>query len=96
MILKQSDHLEVLAVMLVDIRAAVDAQKRAITNAQASIEQFRHTRATASLDDIAESLKQLSEDGRAVTEAAAEADTSLHAIMSGLPALPPQGSKSGY
>ena len=96
MILKQSDHLEVLAVMLVDIRAAVDAQKRAITNAQASIEQFRHTHAKASLDDIAESLKQLSEDGRAVTEAAAEADTTLRAIVTGLPTLPPRGSTPGF
>ena len=96
MILKQSDHLEVLAVMLVDIRAAVDAQKRAVTNAQASIEQFRHTRAKASLDDIAESLKHLSDDGRAVTEAAAEADTTLRAIVTGLPTLPPRGSTPGF
>jgi uncharacterized phage infection (PIP) family protein YhgE len=96
MILKQSDHLEVLAVMLVDIRAAVDAQKRAVTNAQASIEQFRHTRAKASLDDILESLKHLSDDGRAVTEAAAEADTTLRAIVTGLPTLPPRGSTPGF
>jgi hypothetical protein len=96
MTLNQADHLEVLAVMLVDIRAAVDAQKRAVTNAQASIEQFRHARAKASLDDIAESLNHMSEDGRAVTEAAAEADSTLRAIVSGLPALPPQGSRSGF
>jgi uncharacterized phage infection (PIP) family protein YhgE len=96
MTLNQADHLEVLAVTLVDIRAAVDAQKRAVTNAQASIEQFRHTRAKASLDDIAGSLKHLSDDGRAVAEAAAEADSSLRAIVSGLHALPPRGSTPGF
>jgi hypothetical protein len=81
MTLKQSDHLEVLAVMLVDVRATVDAQRRAVTNAQASIEQFRHTRAKASIDEIAECLDQLSDDARAVNEAASEARNTLRAIM---------------
>lgn len=86
MTINQPDQLEVVAVMLVDIRATVDAQKRAVANAQASIEQFRHTRGTALLDDVAACLEQVANDARAVIEAAADAHPILDAIASGLPA----------
>ena len=93
MSLMRPDRLDVLAVMLVDIRATVDAQKRAVTNAQASIEQFRHTRGKASLDDIAECLQQLTNDARAVIEGASDAHDTMHAIMSGLRVPSSNGSE---
>jgi hypothetical protein len=67
------NDLEVLAVLMMDVRATVESMRRSITNTQSSIEQFRHTHGRAQLDDIKECLEQLVEECAVVTEAATEA-----------------------
>ena len=67
------DDLEILAVLMMDVRATVDSMRRSITNAQSSIEQFRHTRNKTQLDDINDCLEQLVQECHAVADAAAEA-----------------------
>ena len=70
-------HLELLAVLMMDVRATVESMRRSVTNAQSSIEQFRHTRDKAQLDDITDCLKQIVEESTDVTEAVAEAKKPL-------------------
>jgi hypothetical protein len=65
--------LEVLAVLMMDVRATVESMRRSITNTQASLEQFRHTRSKTQLEDIKDCLEQLVEECTIVTEAATEA-----------------------
>lgn len=74
-------QLEILAVILVDIRATVDSMKRSVTSAQASVEQFRHTQARASLDDIADCLSELRTESATIIDSVAEAEAPLRALL---------------
>ncbi|HEY5618735.1 MAG TPA: hypothetical protein VIK60_12385 [Vicinamibacterales bacterium] len=76
-----TDPLQLLAVTLVDIRATIDAQKRAVTNAQSSVEQFRHTKGKDSLGDIADCLKTIAADNRDLVDAVATADKTVKALI---------------
>jgi hypothetical protein len=76
----RSSDLELLAVTLVDMRATVDSMKRAITHAQSSVEQFRHTKGKDSLADIADCLVELRNEEAAVAEAIAEVEKPLHPL----------------
>jgi hypothetical protein len=68
------DHdLQLLAVLMMDVRATVDSMRRSITNTQSSIEQFRHTHSKEQIDDVQKCLEQLTDDCRVITEAVAEA-----------------------
>ena len=69
--------LELLAVLMMDVRATVESVRRSITNAQSSIEQFRHTHAKAQLDDIRDCLEQVVQECAVVTESVTEAKKSL-------------------
>ncbi len=73
--------LEILAVTLMDLRATTEAMLRAVTAAQASIEQYRHTKAAERLGDIRFRLGELAGDGSAVAESAAEAARTIDAML---------------
>ena len=74
--------------MLVDLRATVDAEKRAVVSAQASAEEFRLARDHQSLGDIANTLAQLTEQARVLSDGIDEARKVLKAIGSAVSALP--------
>ena len=65
--------LELLAVLMMDVRATVESMRRSVTNAQSSIEQLRHTHNKAQLDDISDCLKQITNECAVVTESVSEA-----------------------
>jgi len=67
------NHLELLAVVLVDLRATADAMKRSITNAQSSVEQYRHTHQPELLGDIADCLDHLKREGGGLADGLIEA-----------------------
>ena len=71
------DPLELLAVSLMDLRATTDSMRRTITNAQSSIEQYRHTRAADRLADIADCLQQLRAEATNVTNVTGQAEKAL-------------------
>jgi hypothetical protein len=79
-------RIELLAVMLVDLRATIDAEKRAVVSAQASAEEFRIGRDHQSLGDIADTLAQLSEQARVLSDGLDEARKVLKAIGGGVSA----------
>lgn len=71
--------------MLVDLRATVEAEKRAIVNAQASAEEYRIGRDRQSLTDIGESLARLTEHARMLTDGLKEANKVLQAARRAAP-----------
>jgi CHASE3 domain sensor protein len=75
------DPLELLAVTLVDIRATIDAQKRAVVHAQSSVEQFRHTKGKELLDDIVDCLQTIATDNRDLVDAVSVADAAVEALI---------------
>ena len=77
----QPDRIEILAVMLVDLRATLDAQKRCIVSAQASAEEYRLDRDQQSLDDIASALTELTEQARVVADGLTEATSVLRGVL---------------
>ena len=79
----QPDRIELLAVMLVDLRATIDAQKRSVVSAQASVEEYRVRGDRASLDDIGESLAQLADQIRMLTEGLNESRRVLRNVRAG-------------
>ena len=82
------DDLELLAVLMMDVRATVDSMRRSITNTQSSIEQFRHTHRKEQIDDVQKCLEQLTDECRVITEAIAEAKKplkKLEALAGGSP-----------
>jgi len=79
----QPERIELLAVMLVDLRATIDAQKRCIVSAQASAEEYRAVHDPRSLDDIADALAQLTEQTRAVSNGLKEAGKVLRGVGRG-------------
>ena len=81
----KADQIELLAVMLVDLRATVDAEKRAIVTAQASAEEFRIARDRQSLADIEMTLAQLKDYVRVLTEGLKEATKVLGSVTRGVP-----------
>jgi hypothetical protein len=72
--------LEILAVILVDLRATIDSMKRSVTNAQSSVEQFRHTQNEAQLTDIASCLDSLKQEVVTITETVSSAEPQLAAL----------------
>ena len=78
--------LEILAATLMDIRATVESMRRSVTNAQSSVEQFRHTTDVSRLDDIADCLEQLRKESAIVTHAATLGDDSILALRDDPPA----------
>ena len=74
------DQLELLSVILMDVRSTIESMRRSITNAQSSIEQCRHTTAASTLRDISSCLSQLRQEARTVTESADAADEPLQAL----------------
>jgi len=89
----QPDRIDLLAVMLVDLRATVDAEKRAIVNAQASAEEYRVARDRQSLTDISEALGQLNDHVRMLSDGLKEATKVLRAVRAG--ATAPGSEPSG-
>ena len=79
------DPIELLAVMLLDLRATVDAEKRAIVNAQASAEEYRMTRDRRSLTDVGESLAHVTECARGLFDGLKEANKVLQAARRAAP-----------
>ena len=73
----KDDDLQLLSVMLMDLRSTVEAMRRSVTNAQSSIEQYRHTQSQLHLEDIADCLFQLRRECTIVTDSAAKADQIL-------------------
>jgi septal ring factor EnvC (AmiA/AmiB activator) len=71
------DDLQLLAVLMMDVRATVDSMRRSITNTQSSIEQFRHTHSKEQIDDVQKCLEQLTDECRVITEAIGEAKKPL-------------------
>jgi hypothetical protein len=69
-----------LAVSLVDLRATIDSMKRSVTNAQSSVEQFRHTGSQDQIDDIAKCFASLTREAGTVTEAVAVAEPQLEVL----------------
>ena len=60
-----------------DLRATTEAMRRTITNAQSSIEQFRHTHAADRLDDINDCLTQLRAEVTTLSGVMPQADEAL-------------------
>jgi hypothetical protein len=79
-------HLQLLSVTVMDIRATIESMLRSVTNAQSSIEVFRHTRRKQSLDDIGDCLTRLARDASAVIESTDHAREPLPMLMAGEPA----------
>jgi hypothetical protein len=84
-----SNDLELLSVLMMDIRAAWESMRRSVTNAQSSIEQFRHTRDKAQLDDISNCLQQITAGCAAITESFTETKKPI----AGLETTRPKGTK---
>ena len=88
----QPNQIDLLAVMLVDLRATIDAQKRLIVTAQASTEEYRVRVGRESLDDIGDSLAQLTEQMRVLSDGLNEARKVLRNVRaaraSGSPEAP--------
>jgi len=76
-----TDPLELLAVTLVDMRATIETQRRAVTDAQSSVEQFRHTKARDSLEDIADCLKTMADENRDFVDEVVVAENALDALI---------------
>jgi hypothetical protein len=72
--------LELLAVLMMDVRATVESMRRSVTNAQSSIEQMRHTHNKAQLDDIRDCLKEITNECDVVIESVSEAKKPLAAL----------------
>jgi hypothetical protein len=73
--------LDLLAVTLMDIRAMTESFRRSVTNAQSSIEQFRHTSSKHHLADIQSCLTQIRQEAGTVVDSASEAETPLRALL---------------
>ena len=74
-----------LSVTVMDIRATIESMLRSVTNAQSSIELFRHTRRKEALDDIGDCLTRIARDADAVSESTAHAKEPLTLLLSGEP-----------
>ena len=83
-----NDNLELLAVNLMDIRSLTESLRRSITNAQSSVEQFRHRPDAKQLMDIADCLRAIRKEVGFVLESADGAQKPLDALQRGL-ASPP-------
>ena len=75
------DPFEALAVALVDLRATSGAIRRAVTNAQASVEQHRHKPNQETLADIADCLEHIAKDAQAVIEVTDDAKKALQDVI---------------
>ena len=82
------DRIELLAVMLVDLRATIDAQKRAIVSAQASAEEYRIARDQRSLADIGDTLSQLTDQAHVLSDGLNEARKVLRDLRRAIRSAP--------
>ena len=80
----QPDQIDLVAVMLLDVRATSDAQKRCIASAQASAEEYRVGRDPRSLDDIGDALAKAAEHTRVLAEGLTEVRKVLRGVGSGV------------
>ena len=79
-----NEDLELLAVNLMDIRSMTESLRRSITNAQSSVEQFRHRPDQKLLIDIADCLRAIRTEVGFALESADEAQKPLDALLSQL------------
>jgi hypothetical protein len=79
-----NQDFELLAANLMDIRSMTESLRRSITNAQSSVEQFRHRPDKKQLVDIADCLRAIRREGGYAIESADEAQKQLEALLSNL------------
>ena len=72
--------LELLALLLMDLRSTVESKRRSVTNAQSSVEQFRHVRMRTHLEDIGDCLQQLRKESATIVDVATQADEQIGAL----------------
>jgi len=77
----QDTDLDILALTLVDLRATTESMRRSVTNAQASVEQYRHTRSSDRLTDIADCLNHLRREAGVVLESTRHAEQSIGTLL---------------
>ena len=75
------NELDILALTLVDLRATTESMRRSVTNAQASVEHYRHTRSTDRLTDIADCLSHLRREAGIVIESTGHAEQSVGTLL---------------
>ena len=80
----QPDQIDLVAVMLLDLRATSDAQKRCIASAQASAEEYRVGRDPRSLDDIGDALAKAAEQARVLADGLVEVRKVLRGVGGGV------------
>jgi hypothetical protein len=80
-----------LAVILIDIRASVDALRRMIIQAQSRLERFRDGREPGYLDDVAVSLAQVTRQTDDLIDQTRDADKVLHVLMTDPSSSAPSG-----
>ena len=76
----EDPKLELLAVTVMDIRVMTDALRRSVTNAQSSIEQFRHAPDRKRLEDISSCLVAMLTESRTLIESAEQAQDVVLAL----------------
>jgi hypothetical protein len=77
----QDTDLDMLALTLVDLRATTEAMRRSVTNAQASVEHYRHTRSSDRLTDIADCLTHLRREAGVALESTRHAEQSIGVLI---------------
>ena len=77
----QDFDLDLLALTLVDLRATTEAMRRSVTNAQASVEHYRHTLSDDRLTDIADCLTHLRREAGVALESTRHAEQSIGALL---------------
>ena len=77
-------QLELLSLILMDMRSTVESMRRSVTNAQSSIEQCRHKPTEKTLKDIADCLRQLGNEASIVTQSSNTAAEPLPALINAM------------
>jgi len=74
-------ELEMLALTLMDLRATTESMRRSVTNAQASVEQYRHIQSSDRLADIADCLSHLRREAGVAIESTGHAERSVGTLL---------------
>lgn len=77
----RSNHLDLLAVTLIDIRATIEDQHRAIRNAQASLDKFRYTQNPDALRDLASCIGVIRDHAATLATSTAWADEGIQRLQ---------------
>ena len=85
----RSNHLDLLAVTLVDIRATIEDQHRAIRNAQASLDKFQYTQDRDVLRDITSCIGVIRDHAATLATATSWADEAIQRLQGERPSDPP-------